>query len=99
LCPRGRGIETYRIIEAARAGCVIFSDRLPPHHFYENAPIVYFDSWNKLLKTLKEHLQDPKSLERRQSETLAWWENTVNEKSVARYIVEKSLATIASVSP
>jgi len=98
LCPRGRGVETFRHIEAARAGCVIFSDRLPPHHFYEQAPFVYFDSRNNLLPTLKEMLLDREALEHRQSETLAWWDNTVNEASVARYIVEKSVASILSAS-
>ncbi|MDA0347844.1 MAG: hypothetical protein O3C43_12735 [Verrucomicrobia bacterium] len=94
LCPRGRALESFRHIEAARAGCVIFSESLPDHYFYKTAPFVFFDSWKNVLSTIKGVLSDEDLLLQRQNETIAWWENMVSESSVARYIVERSLETM-----
>ena len=94
LCPRGRALESFRHIEAARAGCVIFSESLPDHHFYKTAPFVFFECWKNVLSTIKAVLSDEDLLLQRQKDTIAWWENTANESSVARYIVERSLESM-----
>jgi len=52
------------------------------------------DSWENILPIIKETLSNPEMLLQRKSETIAWWENTVDESSVARFIVERTVETM-----
>jgi hypothetical protein len=52
------------------------------------------DSWENILPIIKETLSNPEMLLQRQSETIVWWENTVDESSVARFIVERTVETM-----
>ena len=49
LCPHGYvSSETFRYFEAARAGCVILTEKKPDVWYYEDAPHVEIKSWNEL---------------------------------------------------
>ena len=40
LAPRGASVETFRVLEGLRAGCVVVGERLPGHWFYDGAPVI-----------------------------------------------------------
>ena len=98
FCPGGfHSAETFRHFEAARAGCVVISERLPDNVLYRNAPILQVNSWREGIDLANELLADPERLAAVQEETLAWWNDHWSANAVARDIQEKLEDRIESV--
>ena len=90
LCPHGYvSSETFRYFEAAKAGCVILSEKKPDVWYYEDAPHVEIESWNELPEILDELLSDPDKLEEIRLRTLKWWEEKCSPSAVAKYIMKE----------
>ena len=90
LCPGGfHSPETFRHYEAARAGCVVISERLPDNALYRGAPLLQVDSWGEGIALARELLSDEARLADLQRETLAWWEDHWSPEAVARDMQEK----------
>jgi hypothetical protein len=101
LCPGGfHSRETFRHYEAARAGCVIISERLPENDLYRGAPIQQVDSWRDGIALAHTLLEDKTRLEELQRQTIAWWEEHWAPPAVARDMQEKleKLATPVAVA-
>ena len=94
LVPRGDTLETYRLFEAARAGCVIVAERLPSNWFFDAAPVVDLTGWRGLAGCLRALLADPAGLAERSRRTLAWWDDVVGPEAVGRHIA-KTVAEVA----
>jgi hypothetical protein len=95
LCPMGASsAETFRHIEAMRAGAVLVSEPLPDTHFYRGAPVVTVDHWDTGIEHARRLLSDPARLRELQRETIAWWANVCSEAATARYVAER-LAQLA----
>jgi len=88
LAPRGTSLETFRMFEGLRAGCVVVGDRLPGHRFYDGAPVVQIDRWSDLDRVLPPLLDQPAELRRRQREALEWWRTECSEPAVGRFLAE-----------
>jgi len=86
LVPRGSSPETYRFFEAMRQGCVVISDRLPPHWFYVGCPAIQIDDWNDLEAQVKALSADPERLADLHRRSLAWWDEKLCERAVAEMI-------------
>ncbi|OKH43886.1 hypothetical protein NIES30_24035 [Phormidium tenue NIES-30] len=89
LAPRGTTLETYRLLEAMRYGCVTIVESLPDRWFYNGAPIIQIGSWQNLEPVLTRLLNDPELLQTLHQQTLDWWETKCSEKAVGRYITEQ----------
>jgi hypothetical protein len=90
LCPHGvRAPETFRHLEAARAGAVVVSPALPDTHFYRSAPFVIVPNWEIGIQRARDLLGDLPALESLQRLTLDWWENVGSERATARYVAER----------
>lgn len=89
LAPRGTSVETFRVFEALRAGCVVVAERLPKHSFYEGAPILTVDRWRDLERTLEPVLDDPRELRRRHEASRAWWTERCSEEAVGRFVADR----------
>jgi Glycosyl transferases group 1 len=87
LAPRGTSFETFRHYEAASAGCVVVSDRLPRTWFYQNAPFVFVRDWRKVDQILDRLLQDPAKLQALHEETLSWWKTRLSPDALAEYVL------------
>ena len=86
LCPRGNFDETFRLFEAARAGCVAISETLPERWYYRDAPVVELRSWRSLPGVLDRLLADGDALEQRSEAMRDWWDTQLSEPAVAGYI-------------
>jgi hypothetical protein len=89
LCPPGaRDPETFRHLEATRAGAVVVSLPMPSTHFYRGAPFVIVDDWRAGIARCRELLEDGERLADLQAATLRWWDEVCCERATARYVAE-----------
>lgn len=89
LAPRGTTLETYRLFEAMRYGCVIIVESLPSRWFYNGAPIIQIGSWQNLEPVLTKLLNNPMLLQSLHQQTLDWWETKCSGKIVGKYIADE----------
>ena len=95
LVPRGDTLETYRLFEAARAGCVIIGERLPPNWFYDPAPVIDQTGWRGLGRCVRALLADAPALAERQQRTLEWWERCAGPEAAGRHVAETVASRLA----
>ncbi len=88
LAPRGTSVETFRVFEGLRCGCVVVADRLPRHWFYDGAPILQLDRWRDLPRALAP-LGDPGALEDHHRRALDWWRTRCSPEVLGRYLAER----------
>jgi hypothetical protein len=92
LCPMGaHSPETFRHIEAMRAGAVIFSEPLPDTHFYRGSPLVVVDDWRSGINRVKQLLSDEAALAAIQRDTVTWWQTVCSEAATAAYVRDRLL--------
>ncbi|PSR19831.1 exostosin family protein [filamentous cyanobacterium CCP3] len=89
LAPRGTTLETYRLFEAMRYGCVIIAESLPSRWFYNGAPIIQIGSWQNLGPVLTKLLNNPMLLQSIHQQTLDWWETKCCGRVVGKYIADE----------
>jgi len=89
LVPRGNFHETYRFLEAARAGCILISEPMPDLWYYQNHPAVVVKHWNQLETALNSILNSPERLLKLQADSIAWWQKSGCEMAVADYVVKQ----------
>jgi hypothetical protein len=87
-CPRGNFDETYRLLEAAKSGCVIVSEPLPNRWYYHDAPVIQVRSWSDLPAVLQALDREPERLRELSARTRRWWDESLSEQAVARYIAQ-----------
>ena len=86
LAPRGDTLETYRVFEAARAGCIVLGERLPSNWFYDRAPVLDQTGWRDLARSVRSLLADEAELIARHQATRSWWEQSVAPEPVGRHV-------------
>lgn len=89
LIPRGSSLDTYRLCEAMRSGCVMIADRLPRRWCYDGIPVLFVDDWSELESMLVPLLRDPIRLRDLHQRTLAWWHDHCSPAAVAAHLSEK----------
>jgi hypothetical protein len=88
LAPRGNFDETFRLIEACKLGRVVVSEPLPPRWYYQGCPAVTLEKWSELPGILKYLLNEPERLKDLSAQGRRWWDSTISELSIARFIAE-----------
>jgi DNA-binding transcriptional LysR family regulator len=94
LAPRGTSVETFRVFEGLRFGCVVVAERLPRHWFYAGGPVVQLDRWNDLEEAVRPMLDDPAELRRCHEAALGWWNDRCSEPAVGRFIADRLNALV-----
>lgn len=89
LVPRGSSLETFRLFEAVRYGCVAICERLPERWYYEGLPAVQIGDWRELEGVLDHLFGDPERLERLHRDALDFWHTRCSEEVLGRFIVEQ----------
>jgi hypothetical protein len=98
LAPRGNTDETYRLFEAAKLGCVMICEPLPSRWYFQNCPAITLRSWSELPGILKNLLNDPAKINELSRRGREWWDSTVSEGAVAKFIAQR-LASAEGVHP
>lgn len=94
VAPRGTTHETWRICDGLRLGCIVIADRLPPHPFYKNSPIIQIEDWRDLPKLIDKLLADDDRLLDLHERSLRYWNDFLSEKALARRCA-KTLGLVA----
>jgi hypothetical protein len=89
LAPRGNSPDTLRVFEGMRYGCIVLSDPLPRHWFYDGAPIIQVSQWRRLPEILSRLLSDPAGLEERHRAMLSWWSDRCGEEAIGAYMADR----------
>jgi hypothetical protein len=92
LAPRGGSAETTRLYQGMLCGCVVISEPLPPHWFYEDAPIICLEDWRELGTVLDDLLNSPEHLNDLSARAQQWWNTRGSETAVARFIADQVTA-------
>lgn len=92
LVPRGSSLETFRLFEAVRYGCVAICDRLPERWYYSGLPAVQLDNWNNLEGIVEELLGNPDRMQRLHQAALDYWQTACSEAVLGRFIAEQLTA-------
>lgn len=91
LCPRGwRNIETFRLYESMRAGCVVITEKLPHRSYYKNIPAIQVNNWHDGLNIAKDLLKDNSALLTRLGEaSRKFYEEKLSPEATAKIIISK----------
>jgi hypothetical protein len=89
LAPRGCVDETFRLIEGAKLGCAVISEPLPARWYFQNCPAVILNNWCELTGILQSMLNDPAKIKELSRRGRQWWDSTVSEAAMARFIAER----------
>lgn len=84
LAPRGTSLESYRVFEGWRYGCVVVADAAGPQPFYAGAPLVLLRTWDQLDEVLDELFADPARMQRLHEASLDWWRDVCSGEAVGR---------------
>lgn len=89
LAPRGFvSAETFRHLEALRAGSVVVSERLPDTFLYRDSPIQCIDNWAQGLRHIEMLLRDPVRLQALQDQGLRWYEDVLSPRAAALRMID-----------
>ena len=89
LVPRGSSLETFRLFEAVRYGCIVICEQLPRRWYYNGLPAVQIDSWSNLEKTVDDLLGDSERLEQLHQDALNYWQTSCSEAVLGRYMAAR----------
>jgi hypothetical protein len=87
LCPRGNFDETFRLVEAAKSGCVAIVEQLPERWYNHDSPAIAIERWSALPEVVESLLADPEALAQRGDQMRRWWNECLSETAVADFIV------------
>ena len=99
LVPRGSSLETYRLFEAMRSGCIVVADRQPQKWVYDNLPVVFLDDWSDLENTLMPLVNDSKRMQELHEKSLTWWSKIASPQAAAKHIFKEMAFPNASNRP
>lgn len=87
--PRGSRLETSRLYEALRYGCVVISEPLPDRWFLAGMPTITVHDWADLPQIVTSLVEQPERLESLHQASLNWWNEKCAEAPVGEFIAEK----------
>jgi hypothetical protein len=90
LCPRGwSNVESFRIYESMRAGCVTITEALPDRTYYKGIPALQVDNWKDGLDLARYYLNHPYLLKKRGEECRKFYEEKLSPEATAKIIMDK----------
>jgi hypothetical protein len=87
--PRGTRLETGRLYEALRYGCVVISEPLPDRWFLQDFPGIILHDWADLPEVVEQLIAQPDRLTALHEAALSCWREQCAEEPVGRYMIEK----------
>lgn len=89
LVPRGSSLETFRLFEAMRYGCIAICDRLPSRWYYEGLPAIQIDHWDELEDVVKALINNPERMRHLHQSAQVYWQTACSEAILGRFIAKQ----------
>lgn len=89
LAPRGGSLETWRVFEAAVAGCVVVTDPKPASWFYTGLPRKELHSWSQLPDVVDELFDHPELMKAMSDAGRDWAVNVVSPTAVGHWVARR----------
>jgi len=87
--PRGTRLETGRLYEAMRYGCVLITEPLPDRWYLRGLPTITIHDWANLPAIVSDLVEDRSRMQRLHKAVRQWWKTRCSEAAVGRYMAEK----------
>jgi hypothetical protein len=97
--PRGTRLESARLYEALRYGCVLITEPLPDRWFLRDLPHIVVHDWADLPAVAEDLLRTPDRLQALHAASLRWWDAACSEEAVGRYMAEQLNAAEHRMKP
>ena len=92
--PRGTSLESYRLFEALRFGCIPIVEALPSRWFYDDAPVIRISDWHEIEDLVPELVRDSSLLRQKHEAVRHWWNTRCSEEAVGKFIAAKIKDTL-----
>ena len=79
---------SFRFFEAAKFGCVIFTNELYDYWFFKMFPGYELKSWHNLHKKIVNILSDKSLLSEMQKRTMSYYSKYCDEKATCEFIIK-----------
>ena len=91
LSPKGfHDSECFRFYEATRQGCVVITEKLPTHEFYNYTDAyIEIDTWHNINDIIDDLLRNPQKLEKISKNAITYYNEKLSPSGVANYIWAK----------
>ena len=91
ICPHGNvSVETFRLYEAMRSGCVVISPSLPGTEIYKNSNVVQVENWHENTgPVIMDLLRDDNKLNSVKDNIQKAWHSTFCAHAAVRRILDK----------
>lgn len=86
ICPRGTRMETFRIHEGLRFGCVVVAEQLPDVWYFQGSPVIQIRAWSELAGIVRGLRADPAWMQELHERSLAWWREVCSPAAVAAHV-------------
>lgn len=87
--PRGTRLETGRLYEALRYGCVPITEPLPDRWFLNGLPSIVVDDWKDMPALVSDLLDRPAHMQALHEAALDWWHTKCSEDAIGAFMAEK----------
>lgn len=82
ICPRGCGIDTYRLWDCIHMGCIPIVEKYEGYQQFEDLPILFIDSWKQIEYFTEDYLENKwKSMLEQDYDynkmRMSYWENKI----------------------
>lgn len=87
LNPRGfHSTECFRMYEGMAAGCIVFSETLPPLNIYKNIPVIQVGNWSSLYRMVRTILSDSTKMREMSEKTSQFYQEHLSNSGIALYM-------------
>lgn len=86
--PRGTRLETGRLYEALRYGCIPVTEPLPDRWFLNGLPGIVVHDWDEMPAVVTDLLDRPDYMQALHEAALDWWHTKCSEDAIGGFIAE-----------
>jgi hypothetical protein len=92
--PRGTRLETGRLYEALRYGCIPVTEPLPDRWFLNGLPRIEVDDWADMPALVRDLLAQPEHMQALHEAALDWWATKCSEEAIGTFMAEMLAAAL-----
>lgn len=94
LAPQGSSLESYRLFEGLRFGCIVICEEQPRRWYYADAPFVRLHDWGELPAVVDLLMADEAEQQRLHRASLDWWHEVCAGEPVGRRLATELEAVL-----